>query len=434
MGQLRAVLDELLLGTGDIDEVLTRVDRLAARTPSMYAATVCVAVLDPASGALRYATCGHPPPLVVTPDGATRWLEATGGSPLGTGAPPRSGLSTLGPGEVLMVYSDGLVERPGQTLEDGQGRLAQVAGDAVAGRALPLGAPDSAAGRASQLSVELLTRTGYDDDVTLIAVQRRPEPVQPWQVDLTTDAVDPADLRAWLRDWLGQVEPTPRDEDSVQLAVTELVANAVEHAYPDGHAGPVQLWAELGSDGAVEVRVADEGAWREPDAPTATSGRGLWVAGEMVDRLSVEHPDTTEAHESGGTVVTLGHRLHHPALLASEPESALDPRSVSMEFATHLDEGPPRTITVSGPVDFATAEEFADRLTHASRGGVHSLTVDLSDVDMLASAGVRVLFEVRDQLATHDSALSVLADAGSPAHTVLDLVGLAHRPAHTAGQ
>src|SRR2546430_7708234 len=45
-------------------------------------------VLDPATGTLRYATCGHPPPLIVGLGGKARYLEGTGTGPLGTGSPP----------------------------------------------------------------------------------------------------------------------------------------------------------------------------------------------------------------------------------------------------------------------------------------------------------------------------------------------------------
>ena len=53
MGQLRAVLGELLLETGDVQAALHRIDRMAKRPQALRATTVCVAVLDAASGALR---------------------------------------------------------------------------------------------------------------------------------------------------------------------------------------------------------------------------------------------------------------------------------------------------------------------------------------------------------------------------------------------
>src|SRR5580704_16688956 len=88
MGQLRAVLTELLATEADLGQVLERADAFAARTPALRVATLALAVLDPTGGKLRYTTCGHPPPLVIGVDGAARYLEGTGTGPLGTGSPP----------------------------------------------------------------------------------------------------------------------------------------------------------------------------------------------------------------------------------------------------------------------------------------------------------------------------------------------------------
>ena len=129
MGQLRAVLTELLAAEADLGRVLERTDAFAARTPDLRAATLALAVLDPASGKLRYTTCGHPPPLVIGIDGAARYLEGTGTGPLGTGSPPVLVTSALAPGELVLLYSDGLVERPGRTIDEGMAELAAAAAE-----------------------------------------------------------------------------------------------------------------------------------------------------------------------------------------------------------------------------------------------------------------------------------------------------------------
>ena len=94
-------------------------------------------VLDPAAGTLRYTTCGHPPPLVIGVDGTARYLDGAGTGPLGRLAPVLA-TSTLAPGELVLLYSDGLVERPDRTIAEGMGELAVVAADAAAaGRSRP---------------------------------------------------------------------------------------------------------------------------------------------------------------------------------------------------------------------------------------------------------------------------------------------------------
>jgi anti-anti-sigma factor len=79
---------------------------------------------------------------------------------------------------------------------------------------------------------------------------------------------------------------------------------------------------------------------------------------------------------------------------------------------------------VRGPVDITTADRLATQLMTACRGGTLPLTVDLSQVSYLASAGVRALYRVRDQLAAQDQELTLLAADRTPARTVLDLVRL----------
>ena len=82
MGQLRnAVRAYLLEGYGPA-QTLARVNRLLDSLGGGFATLACL-VVDPLSGAIRYANAGHPPPLVVGPDGATRWLEDGLAPPIG---------------------------------------------------------------------------------------------------------------------------------------------------------------------------------------------------------------------------------------------------------------------------------------------------------------------------------------------------------------
>lgn len=420
MGRLRAVIEELLVSTGgDLVETLARADRVAERTPAMRATTVCAGVLDPVTGAFRYSTCGHPPPLAVTLDGTHRFLPATGGGPLGTGAAPSLATGELRDDEVLVLYSDGLVERVGRTLDEGLAGLARVAADAAANRVMPVAAPESAAARVCEQSVELLTRAGHDDDVTALAVQRRPAPTT-LRLDAAAGQSAVSQARRVLLDWLQALGASPRDQQSLELAVAELVANVVAHSYPADRPGRVRVCAELGADGTALVEVSDDGRWREPRVAQQVGGRGLWLAGAMVDGLSLARA-ATAGGPGVGTVATVRHRLRRPAALASAPASSDRPAAA---YATDVEEGPAPVLRVHGPVDFATAERFADDLAGASRGGLHPLTVDLTAVPVLASAGVSALFSARDQHTTHGHALTLVAASGTPARRVLELVGL----------
>ena len=106
------------LSTGPIedglppDEICARLSRqLYRRTPPEKYATAFLGILEPATGRLRYTNAGHNPPLVLRASGLAEELGSTG-VPLGLlpQAPYRSGETTLAPGEILVLYTDGLVE------------------------------------------------------------------------------------------------------------------------------------------------------------------------------------------------------------------------------------------------------------------------------------------------------------------------------------
>ena len=80
-----------------------------------------VLALDPAKGICRMSSAGHPPPVVAYPDGSVALLEQARGLPLGTGIPTKYRQETieLPAGTVLVLYTDGLVERRGRSIDDG---------------------------------------------------------------------------------------------------------------------------------------------------------------------------------------------------------------------------------------------------------------------------------------------------------------------------
>jgi len=433
MGQLRAVLSELLAAEADLGQVLARADAFAGRNPALQAATLTLAVFEPSAGSLQYATCGHPPPLVVGADGLARFLADTGAGPLGTGSSPVLARATLGPGELLLLYSDGLIERPNKTIEEGMAELAKVAADAAANRTLSVATPfpPSAAERVCQLTVELLTRTGYTDDVTTLAAQRLAEPVPALRLELPSERASLTVARAAFTAWLTRLGASADDTEALHLAMVEVVTNAIEHAYPPSEPGIVELTAALRDDGNVECQVTDHGTWRPPDPGDADRGHGLMVAGHVVDTMVVSHVPPPPEGQPGlrGTVVLLRLRLRRPAILAPgspgvggagappEPPFTVD---ASIEAS-----GTARAL-VAGPVDIVTADQLSRRLLSASRGGTVPLIADLTGVTQLASAGVRALYLVREQLMAHHQALTLITAPGSSAHLVLDLVHLSH--------
>ena len=435
MGQLRAVLEELLRTETDLGTVLERLDAYAAHSPGMRAATVAVLVLDPDSGKAVYARCGHPAPLVVGEDGSVRQLDSAAGGPLATNAPHQLAHATIAPGELVLMFSDGLVERSGHSLDEGVAELSRVAADAMTNRSMPLGASAVVADRVAEMTMELMTRSGHEDDVTVLAVQRLREPVAGLDLRLTATRDSLHQVNAAFGAWLAGFGASPADRFALELSVTEAVTNVIEHAYPPGRPGPLMVTGEVLPAGGVSVRVVDEGRWRAPDAASTTGGRGLLLMTQVVDEAEVIHPPQSAGADEGsrGTTVVLRHHAHRQAVMASGrgavDDELDDDRPVAEFDVAHREDDRGPVVALSGTVDLDTAERARAALLGASRGGVRSLTVDLTEVDQLASAGVRSLFEVREQLAANRKELVLVAEPGSAAAVVLELVALPyHHP------
>jgi serine phosphatase RsbU (regulator of sigma subunit)/anti-sigma regulatory factor (Ser/Thr protein kinase)/ABC-type transporter Mla MlaB component len=429
MGQLRAVLSDRLAANPDLADALAETDAFAARTPDLHAATLALVALDPGDGTLRYATCGHPAPLVIAADGRTRFLPATGSGPLGTGSVPVLSLDQLEPGELVFLYSDGLIERPGRTVREAMAELATVAADAALNRAMPVGSAPSAAERVCQLTIELLTRTGYADDVTALAAQRLPEPVKPLQLELPATLEALTTARRALSEWMQAIDPVVDDRAALQLAVAEILLNAVEHAYPPDKTGMIGLDLSIRDEGYVECRIADHGTWQLPRQATTGRGHGLMLVEHLIDDVLVSHPPQVASVPKGtrGTMVTLRHRFRRPAILGTE-SSAHHRAHLSERFAVDVGVTDNAVLAVvRGPVDVFTAERFTRELLAVSGGGTLSLTVDLTGVSQLASAGVSALFQVAEQLSVQLQDLTLVAEPGSDVATVLELVRLPYR-------
>ena len=171
MGSLRAALRGFTTLDPDPARVLTALDGYLTQFGGEETATCLYAVLDVATGELGYASAGHPPALVVAPGQPARWLDGATSQPLGvpTLVPEARARATarIAPGELLLLYTDGLVEDRATPIADGMERLAQAAAALAAGP----GTRDLNAG-AAELIVELSTDHRHADDVATLLVQR----------------------------------------------------------------------------------------------------------------------------------------------------------------------------------------------------------------------------------------------------------------------
>jgi serine phosphatase RsbU (regulator of sigma subunit) len=129
MGRVHAVLRATTAGgTAGPAAVLEALDEATDTIPGAWCSTVGYAEFDPRLASLRYACAGHLPPLLVEP-GNVRFLKGGRSTPLGVTDVPRTEASEhIGPGAVLLWYSDGLLERRTGNLNDGMRSLAAVVG------------------------------------------------------------------------------------------------------------------------------------------------------------------------------------------------------------------------------------------------------------------------------------------------------------------
>jgi hypothetical protein len=154
MGSLRNVSRALLVDGRGPAEVIASLDRFAATVPAAVCATVVCAVVDLAQQSITYSNAGHPPPLLVHDDEVV-WLDQALACPLAAGEPThREARLDVRPDDLLVLYTDGLVERRGEVLDVGLRRLAKAA---IASRGEPVEVV------ADRLIEELVGVTAGDD-------------------------------------------------------------------------------------------------------------------------------------------------------------------------------------------------------------------------------------------------------------------------------
>lgn len=160
MGQMRSITRAYALsddGSPGPGEVLTRVNRYQMALGEDELFTMVYAVLDPASRRLWYANAGHPPPVLRRPGEEARMLERGGGLMGVMDSVYEEHETSIADGDVLILYSDGLVERRGESIDVGLQRLAQAAASG----------PEDTRGLCTHLLREVLPGSaGLHDDVT----------------------------------------------------------------------------------------------------------------------------------------------------------------------------------------------------------------------------------------------------------------------------
>jgi anti-sigma regulatory factor (Ser/Thr protein kinase) len=290
MGELRNALRAYALEGGSPGEVLGRLDRLVEQLARGEMATLLYAVIEPDWSALRFATAGHPPPLLLQPGGEADYLWEGRSTPLGVGGSPgyEEATAPVPDGSTLVFYTDGLVEVRGETLTEGLDRLKEAV---VSG-------PEDPQALCDHVIESLLDNRIESDDVAMLALRTSPLRPELLRFELAADRAALGYARRLLRRWLEQAGATSAEASDIQLASHEACANAIEHAHQFSDAA-VEFEGRM-VDSEVKLTVRDSGTWRGPPAPRR--GRGMDLMKALMDGVSINR-------RSNGTEVELRRRL-----------------------------------------------------------------------------------------------------------------------------
>lgn len=271
MGALRSATRALVRVLPDPAAVLRELDAFVATTEQTPMVTVACAVLDPTDGSLTYANAGHPPPVLVGTGGDARYLEGGRSLPL-AGLQPARGVGTdrLAPGEVLVLYTDGLVERRGESLPDRMDRLCALAPVALRSPTL------AAAGE--EIIATLLDGQPNPDDIALVLVRR-----QEREGDAFSRRVlaDPGALAQVVTDCLLWLDGCPGAIEGGATTLRETLTTLLDEA-----TGEVDVEARCDEDG-VHVAVRHPRWEDRQSSPLARSERHRSVDGGVLATASL---------------------------------------------------------------------------------------------------------------------------------------------------
>ena len=292
VGRLRSAMRAYALEGHDPARVVERVNRLLwNEAEESQMATMLYAIVDPAEGVIRWVNAGHPPPVLVE-ESDVRYLSGEASVPLGVLPFPtyEEASAPMQPGSAILLYTDGLVERPGEHIDDGLAQLAAHIREA----------PKEPSRLLDHLLESLVPAGGAPDDVALLMLANLPVPDR-FHAEFPVQPESLASIRSMLRRWLSHAGATELEVAEIITACGEAATNAIEHA---GTANNTRFAVSGRLEGRdVLLEISDRGAWRERRADD--HGRGIELMRTLMDTVELEPG-------SEGTTVTLRRRLEQP--------------------------------------------------------------------------------------------------------------------------
>ena len=296
MGQLRMALRAYAVENLAPHEALHRCNRVLRDLAPSGMATIWYGCYNPLSHALTFSSAGHPPVLLVDGAGHARYLDAAHGPPIGAFAnlEYRTSECELPSDAILVLYTDGLVERRRTPLDEGLAALQQAA--AQGPRDLEL---------MCDYLVEKLVVGPTDDDIALLVVRPALTSDRSLRVSHASSPHSTVHTRRLVRSWLNRQGVPEHLSSEVLVAVSEAYCNAMEHAY-GLEPGPIEIDGSI-TDGTLEVTVRDHGSWRQRATGNGNDGgRGLILMQGLMDHVDIET-------NGNGTVVHMRRALNTPA-------------------------------------------------------------------------------------------------------------------------
>jgi anti-sigma regulatory factor (Ser/Thr protein kinase) len=284
MGQLRSAVRAYARLDLPPADLLESLDGLVRDLGEDQIVTCIYAVFDPADRVLRFANAGHLPPIVVQPGEPGLVVAGEDANPpLGVG--PFNLVQRqidLRPGSRVFLYTDGLVERRGEDLDEGIEALARRVGDQTG----------PVAGVPEQI-VSAMLPEGPDDDVALLIARVDP-PSEEDGLALRLESVREAvsDARHAVAAYLVERGIPAALVSDAALVSSELVTNSVRYGRP-----PIDLRARIEAH-EVLIEVRDREAYQprklRPDL-TDEHGRGLQIVAAVADRWGTRPTESGKA-------------------------------------------------------------------------------------------------------------------------------------------